>query len=49
MGAGRERVEAVRAAIASGTYETEAKLDLAIHRMLDALRVGRQESASRTK
>lgn len=34
----RERIEAIRAAIADGTYPTEEKLQLAMRRMIDELR-----------
>jgi anti-sigma28 factor (negative regulator of flagellin synthesis) len=33
-----ERIEAVRAAIASGTYETDERLNVAIARLIDELR-----------
>ncbi len=34
----RERIEAIRAAIADGTYPTEEKLQLAMRRMIEELR-----------
>ncbi len=34
----RERIEAIRAAIADGTYPTEERLQLAMRRMIDELR-----------
>ncbi|MFZ9691719.1 MAG: hypothetical protein ACO3EP_06715 [Phycisphaerales bacterium] len=34
----RERIEAIRTAIANGTYPTEEKLQLAMRRMIDELR-----------
>jgi len=33
----RDRVEAIRAQIAAGTYETQEKLDMAIERLLDEI------------
>lgn len=33
-----ERVEAIRAQIAEGTYETQEKLEIAIERLLDEIR-----------
>ena len=33
----QERVDQIRAQIASGTYETQQKLDLAVERLLDEL------------
>jgi negative regulator of flagellin synthesis FlgM len=32
-----ERVEEIRAALMNGTYETDAKLDLAVERLLDEI------------
>lgn len=34
---GHERVEAIRAQIAEGTYETPEKLEIAVERLLDAI------------
>ena len=33
----QQRVEAIRAKIAEGTYETEEKLDIAVERLLDEI------------
>lgn len=33
----QERVDALRAAISSGTYETDEKLDVALERLLDEI------------
>jgi len=33
----QDRVDSIRAQIAKGTYETDAKLDVAIERLLDEI------------
>jgi flagellar biosynthesis anti-sigma factor FlgM len=33
----QDRVQAIRAQIASGTYETSGKLDVAVNRLLDEI------------